>query len=184
MMVLVACSARPAETVVVPPPAEPVMAEPGPALHPEDRDLVERVADVAARDGARGRRETAELLVSFARDILSSEWRDARRREVAVKLGRQSLPIDAAELERALDDHQTKHLRPVLRAMEALREPAIVAYAFELCEDERQALRRRQLALAVLQKHVERDDVDAFMRLRVASDRLATLEAANGPSVQ
>ena len=136
------------------------------ALLRDDNPRLERVAMSLAGVGDRmallaaGRR-----LVALARAIGSPAWEEAER-------GRAVAETDQGAGLPSMEARAAQASTRLLAAMSHVGGPAVIAYCFEVAEDEAAPLDRRRLAVRVLERVLARDDEAERARLLRIVSRL------------
>jgi hypothetical protein len=171
---IVSCAPPPAPAVTVavePPAAEPpTPAERLLALLTVDNPHLEHVAMSLASLGDRAVLEQAGArLVTVARAIGTPAWREAELTQIADEDedARRSLPT----LE-MLEQRETRAFTTALAAMFHVGGRAVVAYCFEVAEDDGVPWERRRLALRVLDRVLDPGDAARIERRALLVARL------------
>lgn len=171
------------------PPRAPAMAilrpPPSPALawldhlRSDDRQWDEALRAILGSGDAAVRGEASRRLVQNARNLTSVAWRDASRERLRRANADAHVDPTPKQLEAQLDLYRDEPLLRVILAMEDVGGPEVVAYAFEVAEDEASPTNVRQAALSVLKKNLDTRDAAARARAANLWERVSARAAAD-----
>lgn len=133
-------------------------------------DLVAKLGDEATKE------EAGKRLVEVADYLRSDQWRADHKAELEEANRRASMDPTEKQFEAQLQAYQDESLLRVLGSMQQVGGPSIVDYCLKLAGDAKEADKRRQAALAALERRIGRDDAAAITRL-------LEVVASNAPDV-
>lgn len=114
-------------------------------------------------------------LVTEAQTVTSPAWREAQRALLLGAAQQAGRPVDPQQLEARIEADRNAALLRILGNMEATGGPQVVAYCAWLAENEVAPAPLRRAALAVLVRHVDRNDPAARARAGQIWSRVAQL---------
>jgi hypothetical protein len=114
-------------------------------------------------------------LVTEAQTVTSPAWREAQRALLLGAAQQSGRPVDPAQLEARLEADRNAALLRILGAMESTGGPEVIAYCAWLAENDVAPPPLRRAALAVLVRHVDRNDPAARTRAGQIWQRVAQL---------
>jgi hypothetical protein len=142
-----------------------------------DHQMQESARVVAAGDEVT-RRAASSVLVARARTVTSPSWREAARPKLERANAAAKLAPTLKQLEWQIDQFRNEELLRVIMAMDVVAGREVVAYCFELAEDDAAPILLRRGALVVLNHHVDVSDVAALARRATVSERVSARIAA------
>ena len=121
------------------------------------------------------RSPASQQLVAQAYAVTAPAWREAHR--AALTNASSSSPAGPEEMEARLDRDRNAALLGLLATMATVGGSEVVVYAFWLAENEAAPASLRRAALAVLVRHVDKNDVAARARAGSIWARIQSLAA-------
>lgn len=125
-------------------------------------DLISKFADDETKQAA------SDAMVAIVKYNSSDEWRADHTDELKKGNERAGFEPTDKQFAQQLKDYQNEAVQRVFTAMKKVGGKAIVAYCIGIALDSKETSKRRQIALAALEGHIERTDrktIDAIVKI-------------------